>query len=191
MMKKIIDILNHLGFPINVSTNPIVSFLGWILVCIIFALLCIVNILIFVGVIYLLEDKIEQIIAAAANAAAATPTKLNESYDELTKLDISDYFIYLYYKYSEFLDSLNPDKIVCLFNIIINGLILSSFISVLSIMLSENIINQIAFLEKYPRILKLLKLRNVINKKVSKFYLLMHFILIISGILGNIYMFFI
>jgi hypothetical protein len=58
-------------------------------------------------------------------------------------------------------------------------------------MLSENIINQIVFLEKYPRILKLLRLRNVINKKVSKFYLLMHFILIISGILGNIYMFFI
>ena len=188
-MKKFIDILNHLGFPKNVSTNPIVLFLGWILVCIILALLCIVNILIFVGVIYLLEDKIEQIIAAVADAA--TPTKLNESYDVLTKLDISDYFISLYDNYSEFLDSLSPYKIVCLFNIIIDGLILSSFISVLSIMLSENIINQIAFLEKYPRILKLLRLKNVINKKVSKFYLLMHFILIIAGILGNIYMFWI
>lgn len=117
--------------------------------------------------------------------------KLNDSFDELKKLDISDYFISLYDKYSEFLDSLSADKIVCLFNILIEGLILSSFISVLSIMLSENIINQIVFLEKYPRILKLLRLRNVINKKVSKFYLLMHFILIISGILGNIYMFFI
>jgi hypothetical protein len=117
--------------------------------------------------------------------------KLNESYDELTKLDISDYFITLYNKYSEFLDSLSADKIVCLFNIIFDGLILSSFVSVLSILLSENIINKIAFLEKYPRILKLLKFRNVLNKKVSKFYLLMHFILIISGILGNIYMFFI
>lgn len=123
--------------------------------------------------------------------ANATSTKLNKAYDELTKLDISDYFISLYDKYSEFLDSLSADKIVCLFNIIIEGLILSSFISVLSIMLSENIINQIVFLEKYPRILKLLRLRNVINKKVLKFYLLMHFILIISGILGNIYMFFI
>lgn len=115
--------------------------------------------------------------------------KLNDSYQEFTKLDISDFFISIYNKYSEFLDSLSADKIVCLFNIIIDGLILSSFISVLSILLSENIINKIVFLEKYPRILKLLRLRNVINKKVSKFYLLMHFILIISGILGNIYMF--
>lgn len=78
-----------------------------------------------------------------------------------------------------------------LFNIIINGLILSSFFSILSIMLSDNIINRIKILENYPRILKLLKLRNNINKKVSKFYLLMHLIFIVLGILGNIYMFFI
>nr|QCI56436.1 hypothetical protein [Hypsizygus marmoreus] len=112
---------------------------------------------------------------------------------EIRKLDIprpGEFLSSLYNKYSEFLDSLTPDKIVCLFNIIIDGLILSSFLSVLSIMLSENIINKIVFLEKYPRILKLLKLRNNINKKVSKFYLLMHFI-IIFGILGNIFMFFI
>lgn len=124
------------------------------------------------------------------NEQIKSRTKLNEFYDEIKNLDISDYFISLYDKYSEFLDSLSADKIVCLFNIIIDGLILSSFVSVLSIMLSENIINQMVFLEKYPRLLKLLRLRNVINKKVSKFYLLMHFIIIISGILGNIYMFF-
>jgi hypothetical protein len=115
----------------------------------------------------------------------------DKSYEEIKKLDISETLSSLYNKYSEFLDSLTPDKIVCLFNIIIDGLILSSFISVLSIMLSENIINKIGFLEKYPRILKLLKLRNNINKKVSKFYLFMHFFIITIGILGNIFMFFI
>lgn len=111
--------------------------------------------------------------------------------DEVRKLDISEYFITLYNKYGEYLDSLTPDKIVCLFNIIVGGLTLSSFLSILTILLSENIINKIVFLEKYPRILKLLKLRNNLNKKVSKIYLLMHIILIICGILGNIYMFFI
>jgi hypothetical protein len=117
--------------------------------------------------------------------------KLNNSFDEIKKLDISEFLTSIYNKYIEFLDSLSADKIVCLFNIIIDGLILSSFLSVLSIMLSENIINKIGFLEKYPRILKLLKLRNNINKKVSKIYLLMHFIVIIISILGNIFMFFI
>jgi hypothetical protein len=120
-----------------------------------------------------------------------TKTNLDKCIEEVQKLDISELFSSLYNKYSEFLDSLTPDKIVCLFNIIIDGLILSSFFSILSIMLSDNIINRIEFLEKYPRILKLLKLRNNINRKVSKFYLLMHLIIIVLGILGNIYMFFI
>jgi len=56
-------------------------------------------------------------------------------------------------------------------------------------MLSENIINKFIFLEKYPRILKFLKLRNNINKKVIKLYLIMHLIIILSGICANIYMF--
>ena len=108
-----------------------------------------------------------------------------------TKLDVREIITSLYNRYVEFLDSLTPDKIVCLFNIIMDGLMLSSFTSVLSIMLSENVINRISFFDKYPRILKLLKLRNNINKKISKFYLLLHFFIIISGILGNIFMFFI
>lgn len=116
---------------------------------------------------------------------------LEVSFDEIKKLDISEILTSLYNKYGEYLDSLTPDKIVCLFNIIIDSLVLSSFLSVLSIMLSENIINKIGFLEKYPRILNLLKLRQNINKKVSKIYLLMHLIIIIFGILGNILMFFI
>lgn len=117
--------------------------------------------------------------------------KLDASFDEIKTLDISEILTSLYNKYGEFLDSLTPDKIVCLFNLIIDALVLSSFLSVLSIMLSDNIINKIGFLEKYPRILKLLKLRNNINKKVIKIYLLMHFFIIIFGILGNIWMFFI
>ena len=112
-------------------------------------------------------------------------------YFEIQNLNLGELITNLYNKYGEYLDTLTPDKIVCLFNIIMDGLILSSFMTVMSIMLSENIINKITFLEKYPKILKLLKLRNYINKKVSKFYLLMHLIIIILGILGNIFMFFI
>nr|YP_010160548.1 hypothetical protein K4Y30_mgp20 [Gymnopilus junonius]QRH17734.1 hypothetical protein [Gymnopilus junonius] len=125
------------------------------------------------------------------NEMTKAHTKLDESFEEIKKLDISEILSSLYNKYDEYLSSLTPDKIVCLFNIIIDGLLFSSFFSVLSIMLSDNIISKIAFLEKYPKILNLLKLRNNINKKVSKIYLLMHFNIIIFGILGNIWMFFI
>nr|AVR57730.1 hypothetical protein C0989_000045 [Termitomyces sp. T132] len=71
--------------------------------------------------------------------------KLKDSFDELKELDISEVFFSMYNKYSEYLDFLTPDKIVCLFNIILNGLMFFSFFSILSIMLSENIINKITF----------------------------------------------
>jgi len=40
---------------------------------------------------------------------------LDASFDEIKKLDISEILTSLYNKYGEFLDSLTPDKIVCLF----------------------------------------------------------------------------
>jgi hypothetical protein len=119
--------------------------------------------------------------------------KLDKSYEELKELKESSFFEYfnsIYNNYSEYLDTLTPDKIVCVFNIIVGGLIFSSFFTILSIMLSENIINRIKFLDRFPRILALLKTRNLINKKIAKFYLVLHLLLILWGILCNIYMFF-
>jgi hypothetical protein len=117
--------------------------------------------------------------------------KLDKSYEEISKNNIGEIFTDLYNKYNEYLANLTPDKIVCLFNIILDGLIFSSFLSVLSIMLSENIINRLKFLENYPKLFKLLQLRNNINKKVSKIYLGIHVIMISLAFLGNVYMFFI
>jgi len=57
-------------------------------------------------------------------------------------------------------------------------------------MLSENIINKIKFLERFPRILEILRLRNYINKQLAKFYLFMHLVIIIIGILSNTFMLF-
>lgn len=122
---------------------------------------------------------------------AAHPDSLEKlvSLKEISKSDIGGIFINAYNQYVNYLDSLTPDKIVCLFNILIGSMTLSSFNTVLSIMLSENLINRIRFLDKYPRILKLLRLRNNINRKISKFYLLTHVVVILGGLIGNIYMF--
>ena len=125
--------------------------------------------------------------------------KLDKSFEEVKSLEVvkeiqkSSLFEYInsfYNNYTEYLDSLTPDKIVCVFNIIIGGLTLSSFVSVLSIMLSENIINRIKFLDRFPKILAILKLRNNINKGIAKVYLIIHLVLILGGILSNIYMLF-
>nr|AFP72254.1 liner plasmid accessory protein [Agaricus bisporus var. bisporus H97] len=114
------------------------------------------------------ENKIE-----TEKANIQKVESIQKELDNIMKSDIGDVFWVAYNKYSDFLDTLRPDKIVCVFNIFILSMTLSSFFSVLSIMLSENIINRISFLDKYPRILKLLKLRNNINRKISKFHLCM------------------
>jgi hypothetical protein len=85
----------------------------------------------------------------------------------------------------------SPDKIVCIFNIITFSLVFSSFLTVISILLSDKVLNQFTFLEKYPRVLYFLKLRNSINRKIALIYLIVHLILILFGLIGNIYMFFI
>jgi len=119
--------------------------------------------------------------------------KLNEAYEELKSLNessIFEYFNSFYLNYTEYLDTLTADKIVCVFNIIMGVLTLSSFFTILSLMLSENIINKIKFLERFPRILELLRLRNYINKQIAKFYLFMHLFIIVIGILCNTIMLF-
>jgi hypothetical protein len=117
--------------------------------------------------------------------------KLDESYDEVKKLK-SSLFEYFnsFYHYTDYLDFLTPDKICCLFNIIVGGLTLSSFFTIISIMLSENITNKIKILDRFPRILEILRLRNYINKKIGKFYLFLHLVIIILGILSNTYLLF-
>ena len=142
---------------------------------------------------------------AASDAYNANPTeyqknemdratkKLNEAHEELKDLKFSsifEYFNSLYNNYNEYLDSLTPDKIVCVFNIIVGGLTFSSFFTILSIMLSENIINQIKIFDRFPIILRILRLRTYINKKIAKFYLFLHLVIIILGLLSNTYMLF-
>lgn len=88
------------------------------------------------------------------------------------------------------MDTLTSDKIVCVFNLIVGGLTLSSFVTIIFIMLNENIIKRIKILDRFSKILAILKLRNEINKQMAKLYLFIHFVLILWGILGNTYMFF-
>lgn len=116
--------------------------------------------------------------------------KFSKEIDEFLKNDIGSLITDLINKYQEYLLTLTPDKILAIYNIILGGMLFNSFFSVISIMISDNVINRIKFLDKYPRILNLLKLRNYFNKKISFVYLSIHFFLIIFGILTNIWVFF-
>ena len=116
--------------------------------------------------------------------------EIDELYNKIKYSDISEYLTNFINKYYEFLATLTLDQIVCVFNIIIGGLLLSTYTTGLSILLSDSVVNRIKFLEKYPNILKLLTMRSNINKKINNANLIFHFIIIIFGLIGNIFMFF-
>lgn len=122
-----------------------------------------------------------------------TRAKLVKAYEECTELTQSNFFDYIesfYNIYVEFIDSLNGDKIICVVNIIMGSMTLTSFITILSTLLSDNLINQITFLERYPKILAILKLRSGIKKGFIIVNLSVHFAIILWALSLNIYMLF-
>jgi hypothetical protein len=54
--------------------------------------------------------------------------KLDDAVEDIKKSSFFEYFESIYENYLNYLSSLTPDKIVALFNIIMNGLIFSSFL---------------------------------------------------------------
>jgi hypothetical protein len=118
-----------------------------------------------------------------------TQEKIKKAFDEISTKNIGSFLTDLYNNYERYLETLSPDKIVSIFNIILNGMLLTSFFSVLSILLSDSILNKLTFLEKWPRVLKILRFRNSLNRKVSVVILAIHFLIITSGFILNVLMF--
>jgi hypothetical protein len=93
------------------------------------------------------------------------------------------------------LENLTPDKIVCLVNMILGGITLSSLGPLMSILFSDSIIKRIKkkkkFLDIFPLISALLQIKkpkNTIKKELAIVYFILHLVTIIGSILCNIYM---
>jgi hypothetical protein len=120
----------------------------------------------------------------------AAPSPDEKDLTDIPKSSFDGYLETFYNNYDQFVSGLSPDKIVLVFNIILGGMSLSSFLPIVSAMLSENIIKRIKILDSFPLIKAILQLRIDVNKKLVKIYLIFHLILIILGIFCNIYMYF-
>jgi hypothetical protein len=119
--------------------------------------------------------------------------KLDKSFEEVQNLNQSSFFEYfqsLYTNYTYYIETLNPDKAALLFNIIMGYLSLSYLLSLLTVLLSENIIKRIKFLDRYPSILAILKMKTEINTKITQIYLIQQFLILLVTIIVNTYMFF-
>lgn len=129
--------------------------------------------------------------ASYAKALKEKDEALESIKDSINKFSLGDVITKVIDGYSNFLSTLSSDQIAIIFNLIIGSLAINSYLTVFSVLLSENILNRIKFLENYPRILRFLRFRNSVNKKMNKVIFITHFLILLIGILGNLYMFFI
>jgi hypothetical protein len=119
----------------------------------------------------------------AINAAAK---KLEDTVKDISTQDISGFFTELLAQYQEFILTANPEQKLSVFNIILAVMLLNSAITVISILLGEKIISRFQFLERYPKIIKLLELRANVNKKFIKSVIVFHLLIILTGLIFHV-----
>ena len=115
--------------------------------------------------------------------------KLDDFLESVKKNDISEIFTNLFNKYTEFLSHLKIDQLVSLFNLSIDFALFTSCFSLMSLLAGEHFINFFKLEERYPRLAKAIQIKISVNKIYKTSFFIFHFILLIIGILGNVYMF--
>ena len=85
------------------------------------------------------------------------------------------------------MDTLSLEQLVALFNIIGYTAILMTLISLSSLTIGDYLIEKLNLESKYPKLSKLIKLKQNLNKHYLMFYTIMLYIISILCILANIY----
>lgn len=107
----------------------------------------------------------------------------------IVKSDLSELFNNLIDNYREFLNTLSSDQMVIIFNISGYIMLLFTLTSITTILVGDQIINIFKLEIRYPKLAKYIKLKQTLNKHYLRFYIVLFYILILSLISVNIYMF--
>lgn len=106
------------------------------------------------------------------------------------KSDVFGFFSNIINNYYSWLATLSSDKIVAIFNIIIDSVLLVNLFSVISLLMGEHLIDFFKLEVRYPNLAKLIRLKNKVSRYYKTMYLLLYLLFLAFGILGNILMFF-
>lgn len=131
----------------------------------------------------ILNSRIQELTEKIKNAN----TKILET---ARKSDIIGFFSNIIDNYYSWLATLSSDKIVAIFNIIVDSVLLVNLFTVISLLMGEHLIDFFKLEVKYPNLTKLIRLKNKVNRYYKTMYLVLYLLFLAFGILGNILMFF-
>ena len=113
----------------------------------------------------------------------------NTNDPNIVKSDFSDLFNNFIDSYKEFLNTLTSEQMVIVFNLSGYTMLLSTLNSITIILLGDQIINWLKLDIKYPKLAKLIKFKQILNKHSLRFNIVLFYILILSLTSINLYMF--
>jgi hypothetical protein len=107
----------------------------------------------------------------------------------IVKSDLSELFNNFIDNISNFLSTLTSEQLVIVFNLAGYTMLLSTLNSITIILLGDQIINWLKLEIKYPKLAKFIKFKQILNKHSLRFNIVLFYILILSLISINLYMF--
>jgi intracellular sulfur oxidation DsrE/DsrF family protein len=107
----------------------------------------------------------------------------------IVKSDLSELFNNFIDNISNFLSTLTSEQLVIVFNIMGYTMLLSTLNSITIILLGDQIINWLNLEIKYPKLAKFIKFKQILNKHSLRFNIVFFYLLILSLISINLYMF--
>lgn len=107
----------------------------------------------------------------------------------IVKSDLSELFNNFIDNISNFLSTLTSEQLVIVFNLSGYTMLLSTLNSITIILLGDKIINWLKLEIKYPKLAKFIKFKQILNKHSLRFNIVLFYILILSLISINLYMF--
>lgn len=108
--------------------------------------------------------------------------------NEILKSEIPFNILDLISKYQDFLNTLDLDQIVAMFNIIGYGTLLMILSNIHLTSISNKILEKYNLEQRFPRLKKLLEIRQSLANKYLKFNIGLLYMYILLFILGNLYM---
>jgi hypothetical protein len=107
----------------------------------------------------------------------------------IVKSDLFELFNNFIDNYRDFLSTLTSDQMIMVFNICGYIMLLNTLNSITFILLGDQIINWLKLEIKYPKLAKFIKFKQILNKHSLRFNIVLFYILILSLIATNFYMF--
>lgn len=134
-------------------------------------------------------EQLHKVAEHQENLAIKAMTDLVENFD-IVKSDISDFFFNLIDNYRFFLSTLSSEQMVIVFNLLGYMLLMSTLSTIVSILIGDQIINNLNLEKNYPKLAKYIKYKQTLNKYSLRFNIVFFYFLLILLMSVNIFMFF-